>query len=418
MINEIEIRIWDQVLGYAAYQDTKLVYFEYHKEFPLKYEPAPLMMPRFPNKIWSFELNETTYHGLPGLLADALPDRYGQNMLTAWFTKQGFSLGEINSLDKLSYLGTRGMGALEFFPNTEPALNNSKLEIEKILEVSEKILQKKIDFEIDEDQINQIIQVSSSAGGARAKAVIAYNSETGLIRSGQINQAKGFEHYIIKLDGVTNDSLSDPQGYTKIEYAYYLMACDSGIEMSESKLLEKKGYSHFLTKRFDRTNSGKKIHMQTLCALGHLDYNSPATYSYEFLFRLAQKLELKMKDKEQLFKVMVFNVIGRNHDDHTKNFSFLMDEDGVWKLAPAYDLTYANQANNFWLKEHNLLINGKVANITREDLLVYAKAFHIKEAENFIENISEVFRAWRSYAERANVPGDMAAEIEQNIHYV
>lgn len=418
MINEIEIRIWDQVLGYAAYKEGRLVYFEYSKKLPLNYEPSPLMMPRVPERVWSFDLNEATYHGLPGLLADSLPDKYGQPMINSWFTKQGISLDNINSLDKLAYLGTRAMGALEFFPNHESTLQNAEIELEKLMDLSSKILQERMEFEIDEDDVNRIIQMSSSAGGARAKAVIAYDPEKGLIRSGQVDNPVGFENYIIKLDGLTNESLSDPQGYTNIEYAYYLMAKDSGIEMSESSLLEQSGRSHFLTKRFDRDEDGKKLHMQTLCGLAHLDYNSPRVYSYEFLFRLAQRLGLKMKDKEQIFKVMAFNVIGRNHDDHTKNFSFLMDQAGVWRIAPAYDLTYAFNPNHHWLKEHNLLVNGKSTEINKEDLLVYAKMFQIKDAELFIDQIIEVFRSWSNYATRANVCREKTKEIKENLNFL
>jgi len=415
VINEVEIKLWDQVLGYAAYKDSRLVFFEYSKNFPLDLEPAPLMMPRKVAKVWSFDLNEATYCGLPGLLADSLPDRYGQDMIDAWFLHHGVALDRVNSLDRLSYLGTRAMGALEFYPNQENQIKNAELELEKVTEISAKILQERMKFEVDEDEVNRVIQVGSSAGGARAKAVIAYNPETKVIRSGQVDNP-GFENYIIKLDGLTNESLSDPQGYTNIEYAYYLMARDAGIEISESQLLERNGYFHFLTKRFDRKNDGSKLHMQSLCALAHLDYNSPRIYSYEFLFRLAQRLGLKMREKEQIFKVMVFNVVGRNHDDHTKNFSFLMDRDGVWKLAPAYDLTYAYKLDHHWLKEHNLLINDKSSEITRADLLIYAEAFHIKDAGLFIDEIVEVFRNWRAYAKRAKLCKNKAKEIEKSLN--
>ncbi|MDD9897800.1 MAG: type II toxin-antitoxin system HipA family toxin [Candidatus Melainabacteria bacterium] len=415
MINELEIKIWDDVAAYAAYKDSNLVYFEYSKDFPLSYELSPVVMPRVPDRVWSFDLNQATYHGLPGLLADSLPDSYGQGMMDAWFSRSGVSLGQVNSLDRLSYLGTRAMGALEFYPNQENKSKNGDLEIDQLLDISSKILQSRLGFELDEDDVNRVIQIGSSAGGARAKAVIAYNPETGMIRSGQVDNP-GFENYIIKLDGVSNEALLDPQGYTNIEYAYYLMARDSGIEMSDSLILEKQGRNHFLTKRFDRKADGSKLHMQTLCALAHLDYNSPRVYSYEFLFRLAQRLELPMQDKEQIFKLMVFNVVGRNHDDHTKNFSFLMDRDARWRLAPAYDLTYAFNPKHHWLKEHNLLINAKSTDIRREDLMVYAKQFYIKKAEEYIEAILAIFSKWKDYAQKAKVCKNKAKEIKNNLN--
>lgn len=415
MINELEIKIWDSVAAYAAYKDSSLVYFEYSKDFSTSYELSPIVMPRVPDRVWSFDLNQATYHGLPGLLADSLPDSYGQGMIDAWFSRSGVSLGQVNSLDRLSYLGTRAMGALEFYPNQENKIKNGDLEIDQLLDISSKILQSRLEFEVDEDDVNRVIQIGSSAGGARAKAVIAYNPETGMIRSGQVDNP-GFENYIIKLDGISNEALLDPQGYTNIEYAYYLMARDSGIVMSDSLMLEKQGRSHFLTKRFDRKADGSKLHMQTLCALAHLDYNSPRVYSYEFLFRLAQRLELPMHDKEQIFKVMVFNVVGRNHDDHTKNFSFLMDRDAKWRLAPAYDLTYAFNPKHHWLKEHNLLVNGKSTDIRREDLMVYAKQFYIKNAEEYIEAILETFSKWDDYAQKAQVCKNKAKEIKNNLN--
>jgi serine/threonine-protein kinase HipA len=306
------------------------------------------------------------------------------------------------------------MGALEFFPNQTAESKSSPIKIETLLDISAKILQERIDIEANENDLTRVIKMGSSAGGARAKAVIAINHKTGEIRSGQINQV-GFESSIIKLDGLTNKALKDPQGYTNIEYAYYLIAKDCDIDISPSKLLESEGRYHFITKRFDRTNDGSKLHLQTLCGLAHLDFNMPRLHSYETLFRIANRLELTMSEKEQIFKVMVFNVIGRNHDDHTKNFSFLMDKEGRWRLAPAYDLTYSYNPNNQWLKEHNLLINEKSSEIMIDDLMVYAKTFHIKKAKVFIENINEVFSRWKHYAIEAQVCKEKTKEIEKNI---
>ncbi len=404
MITEIEIRIWNQIAGYAAYKDSRLVYFEYDTKFPQIYDLAPIMMPRARQQVWNFDLNYATYHGLPGLLADSLPDKYGNQMIDAWFSSQGIALSELTALDRLCYLGTRAMGALEFFPNQNPISNNTKIDISKLLDISQKVLQERKIFKSSKDtDLRTLLQIGSSAGGARAKAVIAFNKETGEIRSGQTKSTKGFEPYIIKLDGVSQESSGKALGYTNIEYAYYLMAKACGIEMNQSELLEENGLAHFMTKRFDRTEQGEKLHMQTLCALAHLDYNEARVASYEILFRTANLLSLSAFDKEQIFRRMVFNVVSRNHDDHTKNFSFLMDRDAKWKLAPAYDLTFSYNPDNHWIKEHQLLVNGKSTNITKEDLLVYANKFHIKNAKQIIEEIQEQCLKFTSFAKKAKV---------------
>ncbi len=414
MIREIEIRLWNLIVGYAAYRNSRLVHFEYDLRFPEIYDLSPIMMPRSKQQVWSFDLNEETFHGLPGLLADSLPDRYGNNMIDAWFAQEGIALGDVSALDKLCYLGTRAMGALEFFPNKDENIQDKAIDLNTLVNLSTEILQKRINQRAAFDDVATIMHIGSSAGGARAKAVIAIHPDTQEIRSGQVRQ-EGFEYWIIKLDGITNESLSDPLGYTNIEYAYYLIARDCGIEMMLSKLIEENGRSHFLTKRFDRSDSYEKLHVQTLCALTHLDYNQARTTSYEILFRVANQLSLTMKEKEQLFLRMVFNVIGRNHDDHTKNFAFLMGIDAKWKLAPAYDLTFSYNPDHYWLKEHNLLINGKSQNITNDDLLIIADTFHIKNAAKMIERIQDKFSNFRKYALQAGVKEERIKFIEKQI---
>jgi len=414
MIREVEVRIWDQVVGYAAFGSNRLVTFEYDDSFPRHYDLAPIMMSRAKQQIWNFDLNYACFHGLPGLLADSLPDKYGNHMIDTWFASQGIALGEVSVLDRLCYLGTRAMGALEFFPNQSEFYTNTGVDIAALVKLSQAILQERLDFKSHVDNLSSILQIGSSAGGARAKAVIALNTSTGEIRSGQVYQP-GFEAWIIKLDSVVGESLSISQGYCNIEYAYYLMAIDCGIEMMESKLLQENGRNHFLTKRFDRTVQGDKFHMQTACALAHLDYNEARVHSYEILFRLASLLNLSMADKEQLFKRMVFNVIARNHDDHTKNFSFLMNKDAQWKLAPAYDLIFSYNPDNYWLKEHNLLINNKSTNINREDLLIYAKNFHIINADGIINHIVEICSQFSKYAKPALIPVKKAKTIQESL---
>jgi serine/threonine-protein kinase HipA len=418
MIEEIEIRLWDLIVGYAAYRDSRLAYFEYDPKFPELYDLAPLMMPRSQSQIWSFDLNEATFHGLPGLLADSLPDKYGNQMIDIWFAKEGIPLGQVSALDRLCYLGTRAMGALEFFPERfDKSSLKDEIDIADLVNLSGKILQERLDISASIEDLPTILRMGSSAGGARAKAVIALNPQTSEMRSGQIPR-KGFEYWIIKLDGITNQSVGDPLGYTNIEYAYYLMAKDCGIDMRPSKLMQENGRSHFLTKRFDRDERGEKLHMQTVCALAHLDYNKPRTVSYEILFRIMNQLALPMSDKEQLFKRMVFNVIGRNHDDHTKNFSFLMNKNAEWRLAPAYDLIFSYNPDHYWLKEHNLLVNGKSTDINRDDLMTLARKFHIKKTEQFIDEIIQVFTKFKSYAKQAGVSKEQVKFIYSNLEFL
>lgn len=414
MIEEIEIKIGGQVAGYAVYKASRLVYFEYDSKFPLAYDLAPLMMPRSVTQAWSFDLNEATYHGLPGLLADSLPDKYGTQMIDLWFSKNGMALGQVTALDRLCYLGSRAMGALEFFPNYDTKFQDQNLDVEKLIDLSAQILSERMNVTASLEDMATVLQIGSSAGGARAKAVIAFNPKTLEIRSGQVQHGSSFQDWIIKFDGLTQEGLSDPLGYTNIEYAYYLMAMDCGIEMMESRLYEEHDRYHFLTKRFDR-NNGEKLHMQTMCALAHLDYNEPRTASYETLFRISNFLQLNAKEREQIFRRMVFNVVARNHDDHTKNFSFLMDQSGKWSLAPAYDLTYSYRPDHYWLKEHNLLINGKSENFIREDLLQLARSFHVKNANDLIDEIVETCSGFKAYAKKAKVSKENMALIIKNI---
>lgn len=349
---------------------------------------------------------------MPGLLADSLPDSYGDQMINTWLIQNGRSLGDINPLDKLCYLGTRAMGALEFHPELNIKEENKKINLENLIELSSLVLQERTDYSSSLKEVSNLLQIGSSAGGARAKAIIALNPETEEIKSGQIEPEKGFEHWIIKLDGVSNQLLNDPQGYTNIEYAYYLIAKEAGITMMPSKLHEENKRCHFLTKRFDRKDNGEKIHMQSFCALAHLDYKQARTSSYETLFKVTNVLKLSITEKEQLFRRMVFNVMGRNCDDHTKNFSFIMDKDGKWQLAPAYDMTFAYNPENFWLKEHNMLINNKSTNINKDDLMLMAKEFSIKNAKQIMEEVKLAFLDFSKYADIAKVDTDKANYIK------
>lgn len=409
------VNIWNTMVGAVAWNEAKgFASFEFDESFLKKgFDLSPLKMPianaSNGKMIFSFpELNRESYRGLPGLLADSLPDRFGNRVIEVWLAQQGRNPDTFNSVERLCYIGKRGMGALEYEPVLSPIEESSNsLELKELVSLAKNILNEKKNFQTNLNEkksrsILDIIRVGSSAGGARAKAIIAYNPKTGDVRSGQIDDLKDYEYWIIKFDGVSDRKLGDPQGYGKIEYAYYLMAQDCGIKLNECKLLLEDKRSHFMTKRFDR-NGNKKIHMQSLCAIAHFDYNYPSSYSYEQAFQTIRQLKLSYENTEQLFIRMVFNIVARNQDDHTKNISFLMDETGKWSLAPAYDVTYAYDPKNKWMKSHQMSVNGKYDEINRKDILALAKNINIKKANEKIDSVIDVVRNWNNFAKKANV---------------
>jgi len=410
MVNYANIRLWGELAGIVSWNEQRgMAFFEYDKKFISKgLEISPLKMPLNEGVIYSFsELNRETYKGLPGLLADSLPDKFGNALINKWLAEQGRNADAYNPIERLLYQGKRGMGALEFEPAERFVSNaSSKIELQSLVEVAHKALSDKAELhtELHDEDLKQIIKVGTSAGGARAKAVIAYNEKTGEIRSGQLNAPEGFTHWLIKLDGVTNQQLGDPEHFGQIEYAYYQMATDCGIEMSESRLLSENNRHHFLTRRFDRPGNSEKLHTQTLCGLAHFDFNLPGAYSYEQLFQTMRSLRLPYSDAEQMFRRMVFNIVARNQDDHTKNFSFLMNKNGVWKLAPAYDMTFAyNPAGNF-TAHHQLTMNGKRDDFTRQDLLKFAEQMNIKKTNEVIEEVIAAVSNWNKYAKNLDIP--------------
>ena len=417
------VLLWEKHVGAVLWNDEKdYATFEFEAGFLSSgLDVAPLTMSlenAGRGDIFQFaQLPKETFHGLPGLLSDALPDRFGNQLIDLWLASQGRDKASMSSVERLCYLGSRGMGALEFQPTERNEKEPSKeLEISALVELSKKALS--INGSLDSHFSNEdaetfadIIRVGTSAGGARAKAVIAYNEQTGEVRSEQLNVPKGFEHWLIKFDGVTNEQLGDPKGYGRIEYAYYKMAIDCEINMMPSKLLEENTRAHFMTKRFDRIANNEKLHMQTLCGLCHYDYNNPNAYSYEQAFQAMRQLRLPYTDAEQLYTRMVFNVVARNQDDHTKNISFLMDKTGTWSLSPAYDVTYAYNPENKWIGKHQLAVNGKRENITSEDLLSVAKQMNIKKPKELIEKVITVVRDWNVYAKEAGVPSNQISAL-------
>lgn len=425
------VHIWGELAGAVAWDETTgVASFEFDDAFKRKgWDLSPLKMPiKSGESIFSFpELRKKAnseldcFKGLPGMLADSLPDNYGNQLINRWLAQQGRSENSMNPVEKLCFIGTRGMGALEFEPAT---LSNTHktfdVEVNSLVEIAHKMLSKREQFETslqenDEQAIRNILKIGTSAGGARPKAVIAYNEETGKVKSGQTEAPKGFEHWLIKLDGVSDVQLGESYGYGRVEYAYYLMAKDCGIEMMPSKLFEENDRAHFMTKRFDREGSETKHHIQTLCAIKHYDYNEMRSFSYEQLFQAMRELRLTYPEAEQMFRRMVFNVLSRNCDDHTKNFSFLLKKDKNWELAPAYDLCHSYRPDSEWVSQHALSINGKRTGINRSDLLALAESVNIKKAGQVIEQVQAVVNRWPEYAESANVRPELGDAIEKTL---
>ncbi|MFC5284784.1 type II toxin-antitoxin system HipA family toxin [Pedobacter alpinus] len=432
MVDIAEVKIWGLLVGAVKWDaQLQLASFEYAPDFLKKgWDLAPIKMPigngariyNFPELRKNKNNTVDTFKGLPGLLADVLPDRYGNQLINIWLAQQGRALNSMNPVEQLCFIGSRAMGALEFRPaQIAENTKNFAIQLDSLVEVAQRLLTDKEAFntnlsEDDETALSQILKIGTSAGGARPKAVIAYNHLTGEVRSGQTNVPNGFEHWLIKLDGVYDAQFGESSGWGKVEYAYYLMATACGIEMSECKLLEENTRAHFMTKRFDREGNNTKHHIQTLCGIQHFDYNNLQSYSYEQVFLTMRLLRLSYPEAEQMFKRMVFNVLATNCDDHTKNFSFMLKQGGKWQLAPAYDVCYSFDANNVWVNQQTLSVNGKFKNINKEDLLTIAEANNIKKAEKIIDDINSEIKKWLNYANEVGVRDDLKETIQKNLH--
>lgn len=430
-MNTAYVNVWGEPVGAVAWDaSTGYATFEYEPGFKRKgWDLSPLQMPLFAAKSdFSFpalrkkaDPGLDTFKGLPGLLADVLPDRYGNELINLWLAQQGRPLDSMNPVEMLCFIGTRGMGALEFEPTTlKENRRTFQVEIDSLVDIARKMLSKKEAFatnmkQDEEKAILEILRIGTSAGGARPKAVIAYNPKTGEVRSGQTNAPKGFEHWLIKLDGVSDVQLGASKGYGRVEMAYHLMAVACGIDMMPCRLLEENGRAHFMTMRFDREGGDIKHHIQTFCAMKHFDYNLVNSFSYEQLFQTMRELKLPYPDAEQLFRRMVFNVMARNCDDHTKNFSFRLKKDGKWELAPAYDVCHAYQPKHQWVSQHALSINGKRTNITREDLLTVGQSIKYKKAAEAIADISATIQRWKYFADEVKVSPKLRDEIAETL---
>lgn len=413
MVDAARVKMFGMNVGTFKWDDTyDMARFEYDEHFVGKgLEPSPLMMPVKQGRIYSFgNLNRDVFYGLPGMLADSLPDTYGRALFDKWLSMVGRTSG--NPIETLCFLGQRCMGALEFEPATGPVTTDMKIEIDSLVEVAKEALSKKEEFgtNLDADRkaaIAEILRLGTSAGGQRAKAVIAYNKETGEVRSGQVQAPTGFDYYLIKLDGVSAEAgFKETENFGRLEFSFSLLAKECGIEMTECALIEENGRAHFLTKRFDRVN-GNKIHMQTLCGIAHYDFHLRRAYSYEQAFNVMRRLRLPYSQAEEMFLRMVFNVVIRNQDDHTKNISFLMDNVGKWRLSPAYDLGFAYNPKGAWTNTHQMSINGKFDDITRKDLQAFAISNNIKNANEIIDKVCEVTSKWPEMAKNCGVPKEM-----------
>ncbi|MBN2068525.1 MAG: type II toxin-antitoxin system HipA family toxin [Opitutales bacterium] len=411
------IHLWEHQVG-AVFWDTdrKVGLFEYAPEFLRSgLQVAPVMLPLRSGTFAFPDLNAETYLGLPGLLSDSLPDHFGTTLIALWLARQGRSLGDFNSVERLCYIGSRGMGALEFQPSVRSGNKSVSVEVEGLVYLANRALETRnqLDLPLHEESdeaLEDIIRVGTSAGGARPKAVVAVNWQQGKFRSGQTLAPEGYEHWLIKFDGVNNSGLGDPLGFGRIEYAYYLMATAAGINMAPCRLLEEHERAHFLTKRFDRIGNDK-IHMQSLCAMGHLDFNRPGRHSYENALRIAQGIGLPYESLCQLYRRMLFNVVARNQDDHTRNITFLMNRAGQWSLSPAYDLTWAYNPSGMWTQHHQLSLNGKLDDFSLADLLAPAERFGLKNPESILEEVLDAVSRWPDYAEQASIHHRMVKHI-------
>ncbi|OUS10892.1 toxin HipA, partial [Gammaproteobacteria bacterium 54_18_T64] len=405
-------------------------------------EIAPLHMPAAATKYSFPGLNPTTYRGLPAIFADTLPDDFGNAVINAWLARTGRDVNSFSPVERLLYSGNRGMGALEFSPALDrgQGIGRGELALDSLVAMAQTVLDERRDLQQivnnglasgDDQSMRAILQVGTSAGGARAKALVAVNAERTQIRSGQVDAPEGFEHYLLKFDGVAehksdSETFGDPRGFGRMEYAYYLMAKDAGINISPSELLLEGGRAHFMTRRFERVGN-RKLHYVSLCAMDHADFKRPGTYSYEQLLAVARQLKLPRVDAIEIFRRMVFNVVARNHDDHSKNFGFLLDgankregQEGktpAWRLSPAFDIAYSYKPGSPWVDAHQLSLNGKREDFKHADLLAIATLIgnFSRQAPKIIDQVLAVVGQWPRYASRAGVFAPLQAEVQGNL---
>ena len=422
-----KVQLWGRTIGAVSLEEGREVAaFQYDADFARSgIELSPLVMP-LGEQVYQFPaLPRNTFHGLPGMLADALPDKFGNALIDAWLATQGRTPESFHAVERLCYTDTRGMGALEFAPTLGPKSGKAaKIQVDALVRLAGEVLTHRGDLQGHfhsagkESALSDILRVGTSAGGARAKAVIAWNRKTNEVRSGQIAAGEGFDYWLLKFDGVAGNKdkeLEDPNGYGAIEYAYHLMAKAAGITMSECRLLEENGRRHFMTRRFDRLTSGAKLHMQSLCALAHYDFQQAGAYSYEQALQTIRRLKLPMAAVEEQFRRMVFNIVSRNQDDHVKNIAFLMNQSGEWSLAPAFDVTYSYNPTGSWTSTHQMTLNGRRDGFTMEDFEACAKSALMKRgrAAVIIAEVQAAVRRWPEFAAEAQIDEERRDKIQK-----
>jgi serine/threonine-protein kinase HipA len=422
-----KVQLWGRTIGAVSLDEGREVAaFQYDADFARSgIELSPLVMP-LGEQVYQFPaLSRNTFHGLPGMLADALPDKFGNALIDAWLATQGRTPESFHAVERICYTGTRGMGALEFSPTLGPKPGKAaKIKVDALVRLAGEVLTHRGDLQGhfhtagQERALHDILRVGTSAGGARAKAVIAWNRETNEVRSGQIAAGEGFDYWLLKFDGVAGNKdkeLEDPKGYGAIEYAYHLMSKAAGITMSECRLLEEDGRRHFMTRRFDRLTGGGKLHMQSLCALAHYDFQQAGAYSYEQALLAIRRLKLPMAAVEEQFRRMAFNIVSRNQDDHVKNIAFLMNQSGEWSLAPAFDVTYSYNPSGSWTSTHQMTLNGKRDGFTMEDFEACAKSALMKRgrAAAIIAEVQAAVRLWPEFAAEARLDDERRDKIHK-----
>jgi serine/threonine-protein kinase HipA len=422
------VTLWGtRVAAVSIEEGDRYATFQYDPVFAESgIELSPVQMPARVAPYRFTRLPLDAFSGLPGLLADALPDSWGHALVDAWLASQGRTPESFDVVERLCYVGSRGMGGLEFQPSIAPTNATGRdLHVDRLVALASEVLARRDAFVADltehpdEEEMRAILAIGTSAGGARPKAIIAFNEETGQVRSGQLDAEPGFEHWLLKFDGVAkagDHGLADPQGWGAVEYAYWRMARAAGVEMTESRLLQENGRRHFLTRRFDRP-VGDKLHVQTLGALDHVSYKMPGVYGYDQAMLLMRRVGIELPQIDQLLRRMVFNVVARNQDDHVKNIAFLMDRAGRWSLAPAYDVTWACDPTNRWLQAHQMTINGKRERITVEDLVAVEKRIGLKRgtAKRVLGEVTDAVAGWPQIAEEVAVEPAMAGAIERSL---
>jgi serine/threonine-protein kinase HipA len=422
------VYLWGNQIGAVSLDEGQQVAaFEYEPDFVRSgIQVSPLMMP-LANTVYSFPaLSRESFHGLPGLLADSLPDKFGNALINAWLATQGRKAEDFNAVERLLYTGKRGMGALEFRPTIGPRQRKAQnINIDSLVALASDVLSKRNDLQVSfagsqkQDALKEILRVGTSAGGARAKAIIAWNPQTNDVRSGQVSAGSGYSYWILKFDGVSanrDKELDDPKGFGAVEFAYYKMATAAGITMAECRLLEENDRRHFMTKRFDRLESGEKLHMQSLGALAHFDFNAAGAHSYEQVIQVMRRLGLSLGAIEQQFRRMAFNIIARNQDDHVKNIAFLMDKQGSWSLAPAFDVTYSYNPDGRWTAQHQMAMNGKRDGFTVEDFKSFAHVAGMKRGreKTIINEVQNAVSAWDGIASDVGIEKNMGDRIAQS----